>query len=155
MNKVFEFISTGFYIGYFPVAPGTWGSLTATLIAWNLHQSGCSRPGFVIVTLVVFILGIISVEKFLKNKKEKDPGYVVIDEWAGQFAVFSLVPASIESLIAGFFLFRFFDITKFYPINKSEKLKGAYGIMVDDLIAGLYAGISLLIIHLFIWRLDI
>ncbi|MDH4262140.1 MAG: phosphatidylglycerophosphatase A [Spirochaetia bacterium] len=150
MTKIYELISTGFYIGYIRNAPGTFGSLTAVFIAFNIHQlMGINQTGFVLIAVITFIIGTFSVERFLRDTKEKDPGYVVIDEWAGQFTTYCFVPVTPGTLIIGFILFRFFDITKIYPINKSEKLKGSLGVMVDDVIAGLYAGIFLYLWYIF------
>jgi phosphatidylglycerophosphatase A len=149
MAKIYEFISTGFYVGYFSKAPGTFGSLTAALIAWNLRQfTQISWIGLAVAAFVSFFVGLYCVSKLLQDTKEKDPGYVVIDEWAGQFLTFCFAPLTFETLVVGFVLFRIFDISKIYPINKTEKLKGAVGVMVDDMVAGLYAGTCLYVWHL-------
>lgn len=148
MKKFAEFISTGLYIGYFPVAPGTFGSLTAVILIWCVDQlTGYSLFMRVIFVAVSFIGGLMSVDIFLKDVKQKDPGYVVIDEWAGQFVALMLFPATITNLIIGFILFRVFDVLKVYPANRAENLRGAWGVMVDDIIAGLYA-----LLCLYLWQ---
>ncbi len=75
-----------------------------------------------------------------------DPGPVIIDEVAGQFITFFMVPISLRTLVAGFFLFRFFDIIKPYPVNDMQQLEGSLGITMDDVIAGVYANCSLFFI---------
>jgi len=151
MGRFHELISTGFYVGYFPKAPGTFGSLTAVLIAWNLGQfTPINRFGFAALALATCLVGIYSVGELLKDTKEKDPGYVVVDEWAGQFLTYAFVPLTLETLAVGFVFFRIFDISKIYPINRTEKLKGSIGVMTDDMVAGLFAGICLYVWNLYL-----
>ncbi|MDH4200137.1 MAG: phosphatidylglycerophosphatase A [Spirochaetia bacterium] len=144
MKKVSEFISTGLFIGYFPFAPGTFGSLTAAIIVFIVNLGFGFSPLIKIFSVAAtFVMGLLTVSHFLKDSKEKDPGYIVIDEWAGQVAAYSLVQITLENLIAGFILFRIFDITKIFPIKNTERLRGSLGIMADDIIAGLYAAVCL------------
>ncbi|MDH5716119.1 MAG: phosphatidylglycerophosphatase A [Spirochaetia bacterium] len=149
MNRAAEIISTVFYIGYIPYAPGTFGSLAALCI--------CALTGFyflsywnlicIILSILFFLTGLFASSHITTITKEQDPSYIVIDELSGQALVFALVPFKLTNLILGFLLFRFFDIYKPWPINRSQKLISGWGIMVDDVIAGAYSAIILLLIN--------
>jgi len=144
MKKLYEILATGVYVGYFPIAPGTYGSLTASLIIFVTSQFTDINLAFrIILSLATFIIGLAAVHALTSESSEKDPGYIVIDEWAGQFTTYCFADVNLENIIVGLILFRIFDISKFYPANKAEKLKGSLGVMTDDIIAGLYAGIGL------------
>ena len=140
------------YLGYFPFASGTLGSAVTIAGLWFLHNK---YPLFFTPAYIIYywaaIMIVIAVSIFLSsNSKEifgsDDPKQVIIDELAGQFITFFLIPFSFKTLIAGFVLFRFFDIVKPFPIHKMEELDDGVGITMDDVAAGVYANISLLII---------
>ena len=130
--------------GYFPVGPGTAGSavavgLVAAVNALPLSNAGCSGLLFVVAALI-FFLGVWSAGESEIFFGRTDPGHVVIDEVSGQMTAFLLSPhASWKFLLLGFGLFRLFDITKPFPAGRAERLPGGWGIMVDDIIAGVYA----------------
>lgn len=147
-------------VGYLPLAPGTWGSLLAIGIYLLVRIGITSHPtdtvpivgssGFlaaeILVILVVTVLGIWAASRTERVLKIKDPGKVVVDEVAGQ--LIALLPLPLTRVgpwpvlvITAFLLFRFFDIVKPYPARKLESLKGGWGIMADDLVAGMYAAI--------------
>ncbi len=131
-------------IGYISLFPGTLGSLLATISAtWVfLSLSTASRAIFIIL---LFCLGALAADKSETILKKKDPRPVIIDEVFGQFLVF-MPFASLHwsDLCLGFILFRLFDIFKPWPIRHSENLfSGGFGIMIDDLLAGIYAAICL------------
>jgi len=140
-----DVIALGFGSGKFPVAPGTAGSVVGLLLfvltAWLSGPLGC-WIGFVVVT----IAGFMTADGAAKRLGKKDPGPVVIDEIAGQFLALLALPLSLPMAIAGFALFRLFDITKPPPARQLERLPGAAGIMCDDLVAGLFANIVLQIL---------
>lgn len=122
-------------VGYSPVAPGTAGSLLALLILWALPFSPLG--------LALALLAVVGVGGWAAGRAErvlgsKDPGPVVIDEIAGMFLSVLSLPRSLGLLLAAFLLFRFFDIVKPFPIRQSQKLAGGLGVMLDDLIAGMY-----------------
>jgi phosphatidylglycerophosphatase A len=134
--------ATGFGVGYSPLAPGTAGSLLTLLIFYFLYP----LPLWVIILtlLFLFFLGIYSAG-IVEKEKGKDPSIVVIDEMVGMgISLISIPPDRILFPVA-FLLFRFFDIMKPPPINSSQKLPGAWGIMMDDVVAGAY---TLIITHL-------
>lgn len=131
-------------VGLIPFAPGTWGSALGLIIAWL-----CSFNPVLYAAVFLFIFGAsYAAVNRLDLSQMKDPGYVVMDEVCGMFLTLFLIPFSWQSMLIGFFLFRFFDILKPFPVRSLEKLPGFWGIMMDDLGAGIYSWISLqLILH--------
>lgn len=126
-------------VGFLPYAPGTWGSLAAFPVIF-LSQFNLF---FYFLILGFFIwLGYASIRQ-LDLAKDHDPGYVVIDELLGMLVTFMGIPLTASSALLGFVLFRIFDITKPYPVRKLEALPGPWGVIVDDLGAGLYAWLIL------------
>ncbi|ANM29095.1 hypothetical protein ABI59_05005 [Acidobacteria bacterium Mor1] len=134
-------IATGFGTGYAPIASGTFGSLPGLLFIALLNPLGWipAVAGTVVVTLV----GIWAAERASRAWGQEDPGRVVADEIAGQMVTLLFVPITPWTLIAGFLLFRLFDIVKPPPARQFEKLHGGVGIMADDLMAGVYANLVL------------
>jgi phosphatidylglycerophosphatase A len=137
-------------LGRMPVAPGTWGSLGAAVFApWLFLPLGpWSRLA---VLLLIFIAGALVATKAERILGRKDPQPVVVDELLGQLVCFApFLVITVWELIIGFFLFRLFDIIKPFPIRRSESwLPGGYGVMIDDLLAGVYAAAALGLVHLF------
>jgi len=135
-------IATGLGSGLVPIAPGTAGSAVALGLFWLTTRSGLPwLPAAVWALLIV--AGFWSASAAARSLGQKDPGAVVIDEFAGQFLALLALPHSWPVLAAGFVLFRLFDITKPPPARRFEALPGATGIMADDLVAGLYANLLL------------
>ncbi|MBT8763919.1 phosphatidylglycerophosphatase A [Desulfohalobiaceae bacterium Ax17] len=147
MNSMWIKLATLGPIGHLPKAPGTWGSLAATLLA-PFTFIPLSFPLKILVLVIIFFLGAYSASLAEKSYNYKDPGCVIIDELLGQWVTFlTLTQRTWFTLLVGFFLFRAFDILKPFPIRKSEQwLKNGFGIMIDDLLAGIYAGLCLFII---------
>jgi phosphatidylglycerophosphatase A len=147
MDRAARFLATGLGTGYSPVAPGTAGSLLALPALWFLHPGGSV---FLLLGLgLLFPLGVwastrVEREEVRKGRKA-DPSIVNIDEIIGMGTSVLFLPGSASRLwlIAGFMLFRFFDIVKPFPIDRSQRLPGGWGIMTDDLIAGIYANLVL------------
>ena len=141
-------IATVAGVGYFPVAPGTVGSAVGVGLVAALDTvpfTGAGRSALLgLATVLIFFLGVWASGKSEEFFGRTDPCHVVIDEVAGQMAAFLLSPhASWKFLLAGFGLFRIFDITKPFPARWAERLPGGWGIMIDDLIAGAYALLAL------------
>ncbi|MCX6620453.1 MAG: phosphatidylglycerophosphatase A [Acidobacteria bacterium] len=138
-------LATWFGCGYSPVAPGTVGSLAAVLLALPLiGYHGFGRIEFAVLAALTAGIGIWAGDRTAKYYQKKDPGYVVIDEVAGQW--FALAGASVfnwKSILAAFLLFRMFDIWKPFPARQAESLRGGLGIMMDDVVAGIYAALVL------------
>ncbi|MBT3589494.1 MAG: phosphatidylglycerophosphatase A [Candidatus Marinimicrobia bacterium] len=139
--------STVFNVGTLPKAPGTWGSLAA-LIGWFIFMQWGTQEVFLILTGFIFFGGVISSEIVSKTLKAKDPSVVVIDEWVGQWIALWFVPVTLCWGLLAFFLFRLFDIFKPGPIKSMESLPSGLGIMMDDVVAGLF---SLFITHSLIY----
>lgn len=138
--------SSGLFTGFFPVASGTVGSAFA--LAFFLIP-GFRNP-YVLVTVIVlsFLLGIFSSKKMIERYGD-DPSVVVIDEFVGMWitiAVSGLYDFCLLSIAVGFFMFRLFDIVKLFPAAFFDNMKNGFGIMMDDVIAGLYAGAATVLI---------
>jgi len=162
-------------VGYLPLAPGTWGSLVGIGVyilvrgvAMKLFFAAAAQHNFnllhiyygviafeLVVVLAIALVGIWAASRTEKLSARKDPGKVVIDEVVGQFIALIPVPFVLEaawwSAILAFVLFRFFDIVKPYPARKLESLSGGLGIMADDLIAGVYAAVGVMLIVFASW----
>ena len=147
LEKLAVFISTGVYTGYFPFAPGTIGTITA--IPLVLLLSFFTPFTYAIATVAIFFCGVWSsgiAEVFFQKK---DASQIVIDEIVGFLIAMFMVPRGAKYIILGFFLFRFFDIVKPYPASfMNEQVKGGWGVVLDDVFAGIYANISIQVIRL-------
>lgn len=147
MNSLFRIWATGLWTGFFPVAPGTTGSLVALAaycwLPWlPLGQDGHFGAAALALLLVATATGI-AVSGPAEREFGKDGGPIVVDEIVGQWiTVAGLVP-SVPVVIGGFLLFRLFDILKPFPAGKSQDLKGGWGVMTDDVVAGIYAAVVL------------
>ncbi len=162
-------------VGYLPLAPGTWGSLLGMAL-YMLVRAGAMKLFFdlaqpqthnlfqvyygvlaieVVFVVVLSLLGTWAASHTEKLSGTKDPSKVVIDEVAGQFIALLPVPFLVDpawwALILAFVLFRFFDIVKPYPARKLEDIKGGLGVMGDDLIAGVYAGVGVMLAVCISW----
>ena len=137
--------ATTFYTGKIPGAPGTYSSLLTCIPAYFLMKTGwlTQIAVFAGVTVVAFFF----IRNLLRFYESSDPPELNIDEVSGQLITFIAVPFSWPALIAGFALFRFFDILKPFPVGRIDKnVKGASGILLDDIAAGLMANALLQII---------
>lgn len=154
MNALKILLGTGLYSGFLPKAPGTFGSLVGLLIIIILVQAQFYWA--IILFLLFSSLLTFWVTPLFEDKFGPDAPQLVLDEWAGQCLTFVAISFSeslmsnIPVFILGFLLFRFFDILKPLGINKAQELKGAWGILTDDLLAGFYALISIKTL-IFIW----
>lgn len=144
-----KLISTGLGIGYIGRGAGT-AAAAVTCFFWYLFQFGSINDSFLIpslITLAITIVGILSSSK-MEMEWGKDHNRVVIDEIAGMCITLLFVPRSITYIFVGFLLFRFFDIVKPMYIRRLESLKGGWGVMGDDVLAGIYSNIVLQIVIL-------
>lgn len=155
MYKLIDFFATFAYSGYSPKAPGTMGSLAA-LIPIILMVLYLPSDLYMIVLLIGIAIacfgGIAASNVIVRKEKLKDPQRIVIDEVAGQFITFLLVPQiwlqnNIWALLLGFAFFRLFDITKILGIKKLEDLPDGWGVVCDDVLGGVYAAISLFLVY--------
>jgi phosphatidylglycerophosphatase A len=148
MDKLFMFIATGAGSGYLPKAPGTWGSLVGVLL-WLAGMNRLALGPYLAVLAVLFIIGTVAAGAAEKIVDQGDPGIVVIDEIVGQLLALTLAPAHPLAALAGFALFRLFDIRKPFPVGwLDQRIHGGLGIMLDDVAAGIYA---LLILQAGVW----
>ena len=135
-------------VGWFPVAPGTAGSAVGVVI--YLLSNGWSPLAQVALLLAVTMVGWWAAGVAEAEFKKEDPGAVVIDEVAGQLLTLLLTGVGWRGAIAGFFIFRVFDILKPFPARRLERLHGGLGIMADDLMAGAY-GLALMMALVRYW----
>ena len=148
MKRFFLFLASGFGAGYAPIAPGTAGTLVA--IPLFLILSLISSPLYELTILAFFFLASWISGEAQRCWGRKDHPRIVIDEIMGYLVTMLWLPKTTLFIILGFFLFRFFDIVKPPPIRLLEKVRGGYGVVLDDVLAGVYANIVLQIANLFI-----
>ncbi len=141
-DKVIRILASGFGLGYAPVAPGTFGTLIGSLLFFYLRAM--PQGWFIKFALLIAAVSVLIAHLAEKSYKEKDCQKIVIDEVAGVLFCYAFVSYSLFNLVMGFILFRLFDIAKIFPANLAQnKLKGGWGIVVDDLVAGIQAGLLL------------
>lgn len=141
-ERMVIFLATGFFIGTLPFAPGTFGSLLGLPIVFLLSRLNLLLSVSVILLFIVFAIGIASAAEKILN--QKDPAKIVIDEIAGLMVTFTGMPFNSKTAIAGFIIFRVFDILKPFPIRTVEsKIRGGSGVVLDDVLAGIYANLIL------------
>lgn len=144
-------VATFFGVGYMKPGPGTWGSAAGLLLwaalAYRLPASA-RVPANIMLAAVVTLIGIPAATQVARAFARKDPQFVVIDEVVGQLITLVAAPLTWKSFLAGFILFRAFDIVKPPPVRQLEKLPEGTGIVLDDVAAGLYAlGVMQLLFH--------
>jgi phosphatidylglycerophosphatase A len=148
-------ISTGLGSGYSPFAPGTAGTALAVLLFLPFAAFCSTRGGFglgvyVAGTMMLTAVGVWAATRAEPIFGKKDAGQVVIDEIAGYLVTMFALPATWPWALAGFAVFRLFDIWKPWPIDGLQRLKGGWGVMIDDLVAGIYGCALLHILAFFI-----
>jgi phosphatidylglycerophosphatase A len=134
-------VATGLGAGYSPFAPGTAGSLVGLALFWPMRAWPFAWQA--VACMALFVLGAVAAGRVAEQVGREDPGIVVVDEIVGMWVTLLLVPFSVWTAAAGFFLFRAMDVWKPYPARDLEALVGGLGIMADDAAAGIYANIAL------------
>jgi phosphatidylglycerophosphatase A len=139
MHHLIRLVASGLYTGYFPIVPGTIGTIPAWFIAWFLLG-----PGGIILIIATIITIILSV--WLSSKAEPILGHdskrIVIDEWAGMFLSVVFLPYRLDVYIAAFIFFRFYDVIKPFPAGYFERYPRGWGVTLDDVFAGVYANLT-------------
>ena len=138
MNKVDEIISTVFYVGRIPLAPGTICSFLAFL-SWYYLRFYIEGVFILYGSLILFFIGVAVSTIYSESIKKEDPPEVVIDEWVGQWIALWLIPHSFVWGLLSFTIFRIFDILKLGPVKGMDDIKSGTGIMMDDVVAGIFA----------------
>ena len=145
-------IATWFGSGLIPFAPGTWGTVAALPFGWALYCAG-GAPALLLGALVALGTGVWASNRYMAQTGRHDPGTIVIDEVAGVWITLAALPegAAWYFWLIAFTLFRFFDIVKPWPIRSLDRnLGGGWGVMLDDIVAGLFGAAALWgIVHVF------
>jgi phosphatidylglycerophosphatase A len=149
MKTASRVLATFFGVGFVPFAPGTAASAVVAL-AYKLVLHGLPGPLYVLLVAGLLVAGVAASAVQAAELGSRDPGRIVIDEVCGQLIALFLLPAGWVPVGVSFVLFRFFDIIKPWPIRKLEKLAGGWGIMADDVGAGLAAAVLARLILLWI-----
>jgi phosphatidylglycerophosphatase A len=146
LRRIILFLATGAGAGYIPRAPGTAGTLVAIPLSLLLNRVAGHSLALALLTLAAVIaVGFWSADNAEAIFGEKDAPRIVIDEIAGFMVANFAAPQSVSTILAAFILFRFFDIIKPYPARRAERMPGGVGVVMDDLVAGVY---SLLVVRL-------
>ncbi len=146
-KAAFFFVSCGF-VGCLPLVPGTWGSaLGAGLVL--LFPRFFGQPLFSLGLTLILVLASVAVLNGMADAG-RDPGYVVVDELIGLFVTMAGHKITLFTTVIGFLLFRVFDIVKPFPVRQAERLRGGYGIVADDVLAGCYASLCLFLVE-WVW----
>jgi phosphatidylglycerophosphatase A len=147
-RQAYTGIATVFGIGRLPFAPGTAASIVALPFAWVIATAGGSWGRFWLLMAAIFVnaLGCWACELYAHDVQKKDPSECVIDEVAGQWLACAFAPTSLYAYAVAFLLFRVFDIVKPWPASAAERLPGGIGIMADDVVAGLMAGVVIAVL---------
>lgn len=151
-----KWFASVFGVGFLNPGPGTWGSAAALPLAWAIHQLG----GFwllLFATVIVFLVGFVVVRRLTAGEAHSDPGWIVIDEVAGQWV--ALFPVSYGAMmmsvdvarlwpgwIVAFVLFRLFDIRKPWLVGRADRMGGPWGVMMDDVVAGIFAALGVIVL---------
>ena len=136
------FLATGFFVGTVPFAPGTFGSIIGLPLVFLLSRINLLLSVAYILLFILFAIGIASATEKILN--QKDPAKIVIDEIAGIMVAFTGLPFNLKTVIAGFVIFRVFDILKPFPIRSLERrVSGGSGVVLDDVLAGVYTNLIL------------
>jgi phosphatidylglycerophosphatase A len=136
------FIATCGYIGYVPVAPGTFGSAVGLALFALMRWSGSTAIELGVIVLLLG-LGVWSGNVAERHFRQVDPGPVVLDEVAGMLITLALIPVTVSGAIVGFLIFRLFDVIKPWPANRLEALPGGLGMMADDAMAAVYGNVAM------------
>lgn len=145
-NRLNTLISSFFFLGNSPIAPGTAGTLGAIPL-YYLMVTYLGSIQYLVCLLLITVLAVRVSSNAEKIYKREDPGEVVIDEVVGFLVTMAFIAPTVLNVVLGFFLFRALDILKPYPCRSLEKLHGGFGIVMDDVAAGVWANVLLLVVN--------
>jgi len=148
VRKSAHLLATGFGSGYAPVAPGTAGSAVGLLLFWPL--AALSVPWQIAACAALFVIGAFASTSLAREVGRKDPGLAVVDEIVGMWVTLVGLPFGPANALLGFVLFRVMDVVKPWPARDLERLPDGWGIMADDVAAGVYAHLALRVV-LLVW----
>ena len=143
--RVGLFVATCGYLGYVPIAPGTFGSAAGLIAFAAVRWSGSPAIEIGLIALLL-VIGVWSGNVAERHFGGVDPAPVILDEVVGMLITLALIPVNVPGAILGFLLFRLFDVIKPWPANRFEALPGGLGVMADDAMAAVYANIALRVI---------
>jgi len=147
-NKIIEVYLTGFFFGNIKYMPGTFGTLIGVLLFFFISNNTLIFNIFLLSIFFIISIYILDLAKSRKIFEEEDDKSIVVDEIFGYIFFMIFFEPSLENIISGFILFRLFDILKPYPIFLiDKKIKNSFGIMLDDILAAIYSGLTLLLIN--------
>jgi phosphatidylglycerophosphatase A len=141
LDVLAKIVATGLGSGYSPIAPGTAGSAVGLLLFWPLQSLPVAVQ--IAATVALFFVGVVASTRVARGLGVEDPGLVVVDEVVGMWTSLLLLPFNAWTAAAGFLLFRVMDVFKPYPARQFEALPEGWGIMSDDVMAGVYANLVL------------
>jgi phosphatidylglycerophosphatase A len=148
LDPLSTLIATGLGTGYSPIAPGTFGSALGVALFWSAHR----LPSWALAAaaVVIALVGVAAGDRLAKRMGLEDPGRVVVDEVAGMWVSLLFLPWSWKVAVIAFLAFRVMGIVKPWPARQLEDLHGGWGIMADDLMAGVYANLLVRVV-LMVW----
>ncbi len=147
-KKLAKIFCSGFGMGYVPKIPGTFASLIILFPVWFLKEN--FDLSFLIFLIIIYSsISFYFINIIIKEEKNKDPSFIIVDEHIGQAIALIFCQESFNDYIISFILFRFFDIFKPFPVNFFDKLKNTYGVLLDDIVAGILVSVIFWLFYVF------
>lgn len=146
LTRVAIFVASAGYVGFAPIAPGTWGAALGLALHVAIRWSGSDGLELLVIALI-FAAGLWSAGH-VEHKLGKDPAAVVVDEVLGMLLTLALLDVTIAGAVTGFVIFRVLDVIKPFPAARFEHIKGGMGVMLDDVMAGMYSNLALRLLAL-------
>jgi phosphatidylglycerophosphatase A len=144
--RLAKIFCSGFGMGYFPKCPGTFASFLVLFPVWFVKSN--YNLSFLIGLITIYLLtSFLLINIIIQKEKNKDPGFIIVDEHIGQAVALIFCQESLNDYIISFILFRFFDILKPFPVNYFDRLKNSYGVLLDDIVAGILVSLIFLFFY--------
>lgn len=144
MRLISRVLATGFFSGYTPIAPGTAGSILGLFLYWAIPRSNSNY--FLILIMIIYFVGVWAASQVEQETGVKDNQIIVIDEIVGVWVTLLGLQKDWKWLAIGLIIFRLFDIIKLFPAKRMEKLPRGWGVMMDDVVSGVYAALCMKVI---------